>query len=79
MHGCDRRQDKSSGFPVERRRRSRGDVDPLDWETKVLRRLECRVEALSNDAVPGAQQGSGFGWEETPLRTLLCRVRTSRG
>ena len=79
MRGGDRRQDTSIGSPVERRRRSRGDVDPMDWETKVLRRLERRVEAVSNDALPGEQPGGGFGWEETPLRTLLCRVRTSRG
>jgi hypothetical protein len=60
--------------PVERRRQPRGNVDTMDWEAKVLKRVERHVESLS--ANPTAQVGplNEHGWEEASILALRRRV-----
>ena len=59
--------------PVDRRLQLRRNVDSMDWETKVLKRVERHVESLSGS--PASQSGrlSGFGWEESSLLVLRRR------
>lgn len=46
----------------------------MDWEAKVLKRVERHVESLA--AVPTAQADplKGHGWEEAPILALQRRV-----
>ena len=61
--------------PVERRQKPRGDSDPMDWETKVIRRLERHVKSLTADPIAPAIPLSDLGWEEVSVRVLQSRVR----
>lgn len=60
--------------PIERRRQPRGNVDTMDWEAKVLKRVERHVESLS--ANPTAQVGTlnEHGWEQASILALRRRV-----
>ena len=67
--------ESNDDLPVERRQNARGDSDPLDWETKVLMRLERHIESLSGNQRSLANPPSELGWEEASVRVLQNRVR----
>ena len=60
--------------PVERRQQPRGDVDTMDWEAKVLKRVERHVESLSAKSTAQADTSNGHGWEAASILALRRRV-----
>jgi hypothetical protein len=60
--------------PVERRQQPRGDVDTMDWEAKVLKRIERHVESLSANPTAQVDPLNGHGWEEASILALTRRV-----
>ena len=60
--------------PIERRRQPRGNVDTMDWEAKVLKRVERHVESLSAKPTSQADTSNGHGWEEASILALRRRV-----
>jgi len=69
-----RPKESDHGAASERRRQPRGDVDPMDWETKVLRRVERHVESLVPETDVLADTLIKAGWEEAPLLALRRRI-----
>ena len=67
--------ESSSAQPVERRQKPREDGDPMDWETKVVQRLERHVKSLTAHPDSPATPLSDLGWEEASVRVLQSRVR----
>jgi hypothetical protein len=59
---------------MERRRQSRGAVDTMDWDTKVLKRVTHHVESLAEGPPAGGGRKERFGWEEAALRALRRRI-----
>lgn len=59
--------------PIERRRQPRGNVDAMDWEAKVLKRVERHVESLSAKPTSQADTSNGHGWEEASILALTRR------
>jgi len=47
----------------------------MDWETKVLRRLERHVESLSGNMNSSESTFNELGWEEASVLVLQRRVR----
>lgn len=47
----------------------------MDWETKVLRRVERSVESLTGVSPSDEEATGGFGWEEASLRALRRRLK----
>ena len=60
--------------PIERRRQPRGNVDTMDWEAKVLKRVERHVESLSAKSTAQADTSNGHGWEAASILALRRRV-----
>ena len=75
MSGSGRSHESNDDPPVERRQKPRGDGDPMDWETKVVKRLERHVESLSANPISTATPLSDLGWEEASVRVLQSRFR----
>jgi len=69
-----RPEESTRGAPVERRLQPRGDVDSMDWETKVVRRVERHVELLLPDSNSQVDTLNELGWEEASLLALRRRI-----
>jgi hypothetical protein len=71
-----RRKPDESGHdaPVERRQQTRGSVDTMTWEAKVLKRVERHVESLSARQIAQADTSNGHGWEAASILALRRRV-----
>lgn len=65
----------TTAFP-ERRRQPRSEVDPMDWESKVLSRIQRRVTSLVTAEGAGPESTPELGWEEASLIVLQRRVGT---
>jgi hypothetical protein len=50
----------------------------MDWETKVLRRMERRIESLTAPDSPEPRSLPELGWEEASLLALERRVKTMK-
>lgn len=61
--------------PIERRQQPRGATDSMDWETRVLKRVERHVRALSVDPTSRTGTSPDLGWEEVSILALRHRVR----
>lgn len=59
---------------IERRRQPRTGLDSMDWETKVLKRVERHVESLIVSPTSGSDALGEVGWEEASLLALRRRV-----
>jgi hypothetical protein len=46
----------------------------MDWEAKVLKRVERHVESLSAKPTSQADTSNGHGWEEASILALRRRV-----
>jgi hypothetical protein len=46
----------------------------MDWEAKVLKRVEHHVESLSANPAAQADTLNGHGWEEASILALRRRV-----
>ena len=66
------------GTKIERRRRPRHGVDRMDWETKVLKRMEQRLRSISATQGHDHDGQGGLDWEEAPLTALQGHIRTLR-
>lgn len=68
-------EESNRNGPIERRRQARGDVDSMDWETIVLRRVERHVESLAAAPNSPLDPPGEPGWEEGVLIALRRRMR----
>lgn len=55
---------------IERRRQPRDGIDCMDWETKVLKRMEERLQAIMRDQQHGHEAEIDLGWEQAGLLAL---------
>jgi hypothetical protein len=46
----------------------------MDWEAKVLKRVERHVESLSAKSTAQADTSNGHGWEAASILALRRRV-----
>ena len=63
------------GQLVERRRCPRAEVDSVDWETKVLMRVESHVELLTRGGAVQTPDTRHLDWEKASLVALQRRLR----
>ena len=69
-----RPEESTCAAPAERRLQSREDVDSMDWETKVVRRVERHVELLLPDSSQQLDTSHELGWEEASVLALRHRI-----
>ena len=75
MSNENRLRESNRDAPIERRQQARGDVDSMDWETKVVKRVERHIESLSDDANWPLDSQNESGWEEASLLALRRRIQ----
>jgi hypothetical protein len=66
----------SATIKNERRRRPRPGVDRMDWETKVLKRMERRLSTLSLDHGHHDGGPADLDWEKASIMALRSHIRT---
>jgi len=69
---------KSVSPRIERRRLPRQGIDDMDWETKVLSRMERRLESISLDRESGGEGQAKPTWEEASIGTLMNHMKAVR-
>lgn len=71
-----RHQDPKHVPSPDRRRHPRKAVDSMDWETKVVLRVESSVASLNGNLLSDEKGTRDFGWEAASLQVLRRRLKS---